>query len=91
MQLRDAHQLFNWVLALLQQYARDGDRAAGSASRSLNLRLQEEAYSEAETELRALLRLLTNVTQRDLVDYGTPNGQPGLDVAQVGLSKQTRC
>lgn len=50
---------------------------------SLNARLQEEANAEAEAELRALLRLLSNVTQRDLVDFGTPPGQPGVDVAQV--------
>ncbi|KAK9863281.1 hypothetical protein WJX84_001780 [Apatococcus fuscideae] len=79
----DARQLFAWVLAALQQYARDGRRAHAGTVHSLNARLQEEANAEAEAELRALLRLLFNVTQRDLADFGTPAGQPGIDVAQM--------
>lgn len=71
------------MLAVLQQYARDGRRARTGGNHSLNARLQEEANAEAEAELRALLRLLSNVTQRDLVDFGTPPGQPVVDVAQV--------
>ena len=86
LQPEDATQLFNWVLAVLQQYARNGRRAHAGTSHRLNARLQEDANGEAEAELRALLRLLSNVTQRDLVDFGTPSGQPGVDVAQVSTS-----
>ena len=45
--------------------------------------LRKEEAAEAGRELRALLRLLTNLTQRDLLDFGsTPDG-PRVDVAQV--------
>ncbi|KAK9818582.1 hypothetical protein WJX74_003944 [Apatococcus lobatus] len=79
----DARQLFAWVLAVLQQYARDGRRANAGTVHSLNAQLREEANAEAVTELRALVRLLSNITQRDLADFGTPAGQPGIDVAQM--------
>ena len=38
---------------------------------------------ERYRDVKAVLRLLTNVTQRDLVDFGSLEGQPGVDVAQV--------
>lgn len=38
---------------------------------------------ERYRELRALLRLLTHLTQRDLVDFGTAEGGPTVDIAQV--------
>ena len=38
---------------------------------------------ERYRELRALLRLLTHLTQRDLVDFGTAEGEATVDVAQV--------
>ena len=38
---------------------------------------------ERYRELRALLRLLTHLTQRDLVDFGTAEGGATVDIAQV--------
>ena len=51
--------------------------------------LRKEEAAEAGRELRALLRLLTNLTQRDLLDFGsTPDG-PRVDVAQVSTGQGT--
>ena len=83
LQFQDAKQLIDWTLAVLQQYAQYGRRAHTGSAHCLNTRLQEEADAEAEAELRALLCILTHVTQRDLVDFGTSEGRPGIDVAQV--------
>jgi hypothetical protein len=46
--------------------------------------LRKEEAAEAGRELRALLRLLTNLTQRDLLDFGSMPDGPRVDVAQVG-------
>jgi hypothetical protein len=45
--------------------------------------LRKEEAAEAGRELRALLRLLTNLTQRDLLDFGSSPDGPKVDVAQV--------
>ena len=45
--------------------------------------LRKEEATEAGRELRALLRLLTNLTQRDLLDFGSSPDGPKVDVAQV--------
>ncbi len=44
----------------------------------------QAAQMDRYRELRALLRLLTHVTQRDLVDFGTAEGEASVDIAQVG-------
>ena len=44
----------------------------------------QAAQMDRYRELRALLRLLTHVTQRDLVDFGTGEGEASVDIAQVG-------
>ncbi|KAF5830248.1 hypothetical protein DUNSADRAFT_14821 [Dunaliella salina] len=55
--------LLQWVLVLLQQYAEDNQWVKeGAASKSLVY----EGKLEAARDLRALLRLLGHVTQRDL-------------------------
>ena len=43
----------------------------------------QAAQMDRYRELRALLRLLTHVTQRDLVDFGTAEGEAAVDIAQV--------
>ena len=50
--------------------------------------LRDEAAAESYRDLRALLRLLTLLTQRDLVDFtGADSAEgPGMDIAQVGLA-----
>jgi len=50
----------------------------------------QAAQMDRYRELRALLRLLTHVTQRDLVDFGTAEGEASVDIAQVG-SGSTCC
>ena len=45
--------------------------------------LRKEEAVEAGRQLCALLRLLTNLTQRDLLDFGSSPDGPRVDVAQV--------
>ena len=54
-------------------------------------RAVQAAQMDRYRELRALLRLLTHVTQRDLVDFGTAEGEASVDVAQARLSCGSSC
>ncbi|KAK9812956.1 hypothetical protein WJX72_006385 [[Myrmecia] bisecta] len=83
LQAQDAQVLCQWVLQLLQLYSKYN---LGLISVQTGKRLQEEAATGAYRDLRALLKLLTHLTQRDLVDFGTGSdngGQAAVDVAQV--------
>ena len=84
-QVDDAHVLCEWVLKLLKQYS---SQKTGQFSVAATKQLRDEAATETYRDLRALLKLLTQLTNRDLADFntsqGTANGHT-VDVAQVFL------
>lgn len=53
-----------------------------------SMALRKEEAAEAGRELRALLRLLTHLTQRDLLDFGSAPDGPRVDVAQVHIASR---
>ncbi|DBA71387.1 TPA: hypothetical protein ACH3X2_011192 [Trebouxia sp. C0005] len=86
----DAHIMCHWVLHLLQTYSsyNKGRRSVQTAAS-----LRQDTVGESYRDLRALLKLLTHLTQRDLIDFGSTEeesaaaaangaGQP-VDVAQL--------
>ena len=83
LQASDAGVLCDWVLQLLRRYS---SHKQGRVSVAASQRLRQDAETETYRDLRALLRLLTHLTQRDLLDFHSPeaqaNGHP-VDVAQV--------
>jgi len=79
-QAEQAAALCEWVLQLLRLYSRHN---AGVVSLQMAPALRQEAAAERGRELRALLRLLTHLTQRDLLEFGGPADGAGVDVAQV--------
>lgn len=77
-----ARRLCEWVLALLRLYS---EHNLGLVPVAPGAALAGEQSAERCRGLRALLRLLTHLTARDLLDYGTQPGQAPVDVAQVRL------
>eukprot|EP00891_Asterochloris_glomerata_P009020 jgi/Astpho2/9020/fgenesh1_pg.00133_%23_51_t len=79
---RQAEAVCQWVLQLLQQYSR---HHLGERSVQLSQRLQQEAVADSYRDLRALLQLVTNVLQRDLLDFSddSDSGESPVDVAQA--------
>lgn len=69
------------MLALLRLYS---EHNLGLVAVAPGAALAGERIAEASRGLRALLRLLTQLTARDLLDFGTQPGQEPVDVAQVG-------
>lgn len=69
--------------------------ARGSVSVAPAAALRAEAAADTARELQALLKLLSNLTQRELVDFSIEEGQPGEhpppDIAQVGSGHDTAC
>ena len=70
----------------------EGHRGLRSLAPSAALR--SEAAADASRELRALLKLLANLTQRELVDFSDEEGHAGQeqapDVSQVGVNAAPR-
>ncbi|DBA87589.1 TPA: hypothetical protein ACH3X1_004612 [Trebouxia sp. C0004] len=64
----DAHIMCHWVLHILQTYSsyNKGRRSVQTAAA-----LRQDAVGESYRDLRALLKLLTHLTQRDLIDFGS--------------------
>ncbi len=80
-QAGDAAALCEWVMAVLRQYssAHAGQRSAAAAAAA-----RQDHADDAHRDLRALLRLLTHLTQRDLLDFSSSDGGgPSVDVAGV--------
>lgn len=69
-----------WVLAVLKKYS---STHAGMRSVALAAAVRESDMEDAYRDLRALLRLLTQLTQRDLLDYSGEANGPSVDVAGV--------
>ena len=90
LQASDAGVLCDWVLQLLKRYS---SHKQGQVSVAASKRLRLDAETETYRDLRALLRLLTHLTQRDLLDFQSPeaqaNGHP-VDVAQVPFQSAGR-
>ncbi|EIE26728.1 hypothetical protein COCSUDRAFT_46205 [Coccomyxa subellipsoidea C-169] len=81
-QVKDAKLLCEWVLHLLQQYSTYN---LGQVSLAAAARLRAEAAADSYREVRALIKLLMNLTIRDVVDFGGDSDQPGgqVNIAQV--------
>ena len=80
LQANAARRLCDWVLALLRLYS---EHNLGLVTVAPGAALAGERSAEASRGLRALLRLLTQLTARDVLDFGTQPGQEPVDVAQV--------
>ncbi|KAL0051778.1 hypothetical protein WJX82_002011 [Trebouxia sp. C0006] len=74
----DAHIMCHWVLHLLQTYSsyNKGRRSVQTAAS-----LRQDAVGESYRDLRALLKLLTHLTQRDLIDFGSTEEETGAGAA----------
>lgn len=77
------HALCEWVLKLLKQYS---FQKRGQFSVAATKQLRDDAATDTYRDLRALLKLLTQLTNRDLADFTSgkesANGST-VDVAQV--------
>ncbi|BDA40620.1 probable Exportin-4 [Coccomyxa sp. Obi] len=80
-QVSDAKVLCEWVLHLLQQYSAYN---LGQVSIAAAARLRAEAAADSYREVRALIRLLTLLNNRDLVDFG---GAQNSSEAQVNIAQ----
>ena len=84
--------LCDWAQRVVGSYA-EGQRGRRTLAPSAALR--SEAAADASRELRALLKLLGNLTQRELVDFsegeGRPQDQQPPDIAQVRSSCHQVC
>lgn len=80
LQAADLHALCQWVLRLLQQYSQ---HARGRVSVAAAKRLRDAAEEDTYRDLRALLKLLTQLTNRDMLDFRDSTNGPAVDVAQV--------
>ncbi|GAX80807.1 hypothetical protein CEUSTIGMA_g8243.t1 [Chlamydomonas eustigma] len=69
--------LIRWVLELLQQYSQENRWSLDTGS---SKRLQEERQSDQCRHLRALLKLLSHLTNRDLVEQ---NGKATMSAGQL--------
>lgn len=84
MQANEAGQLCHWVLGLLRLYSQYN---LGLVSVTAAAALASEQQAERYRDLRALLQLLTHLTARDFLDFGSQPGQAPVDVAQVRFSE----
>ena len=81
-QAREAALLCQWALHLLRSYATASRH--GTALRSGAL--QAGADEDVERELRALVRLLSNSLQRDLLDFSEDGDSTPVPVGEVRMS-----
>lgn len=79
--------LCEWVLQLLKQYSA---QKRGKYSVAATKQLRDDAATETYRDLRALLKLLTQLTNRDLANFqdGEANGNVAVDIASVSLPKR---
>lgn len=80
LQVTEAATLCEWVLAVLKKYS---SAHAGMRSVAMAAAVREGDKEDAYRDLRALLRLLTHLAQRDLLDYSGEANGPSVDVAGV--------
>ncbi|GMH33313.1 hypothetical protein BSKO_01147 [Bryopsis sp. KO-2023] len=83
LQVANARLLCQWVLELLGVYSRHN---LGAVSMEASKSLREEHEAEQCRDVRALLILIANLTDRDLLDFGSPgSGGETLNIAEVVL------